>query len=376
MAFQTKNFTSIVAGMVNQIRASGSSLTDFRVGSVNRTLVEAPAIEIDQLYQNMLLGLVESIPASVYLAFGFPLLTVSYAYGLVTFSVATPAIANVLIPSGTLVSTANGTRSYATSAAVTILAGQSSVSATVQSATPGSQGNAAAGEVSVMVSTISGVSVTNPVSFANGADAETESQRQARFKRYLSTLSRGPIESIQYGAEQSFLTDVDGNITERVTSANVVEAYLLSPDNPLGYLDVYIYNGAATSSPALIARALEVLNGYVDGGGARVPGYKAAGVVLRVYSVAVATFNPTLLLRTVDGALTAAQSAAVDLEVASYINATSVGATIYLAQIEAAALRVGGVIDATVSMLGGDANQAPSTKATFGAATYIVSKAT
>ena len=47
MAFQIKNFVSICAGMINSMRANQTQITDFNVGSVARTLIEAPAIEID-----------------------------------------------------------------------------------------------------------------------------------------------------------------------------------------------------------------------------------------------------------------------------------------------------------------------------------------
>ncbi len=55
--FQVKDFRSIVASMVNHVRATTTKITDFRVGGVARTLLEAPAIEIDELYQQMFNGL-------------------------------------------------------------------------------------------------------------------------------------------------------------------------------------------------------------------------------------------------------------------------------------------------------------------------------
>ena len=62
MAFQIKNFASIVASMINRMSATQNKVTDFNVGAVGRTLIEAPAIEIDQLYQQMFNGLKEAIP--------------------------------------------------------------------------------------------------------------------------------------------------------------------------------------------------------------------------------------------------------------------------------------------------------------------------
>jgi hypothetical protein len=48
--FQLKNFTSIAGAMINHMRGTQSDITDFVIGSKARTLVEAPAIEMDELY--------------------------------------------------------------------------------------------------------------------------------------------------------------------------------------------------------------------------------------------------------------------------------------------------------------------------------------
>ncbi len=55
MAFQIKDFTSIVASMVNHMRGTQKKVTDFQKGSVARTLVEAAAVENEELYLQMFL---------------------------------------------------------------------------------------------------------------------------------------------------------------------------------------------------------------------------------------------------------------------------------------------------------------------------------
>lgn len=74
MAFQIKDFRSIVASLINVSKASQSKITDFGVGSVARTLMESPAIEIEELYLQMALGLQDAIPVAIYQAFDFPLI--------------------------------------------------------------------------------------------------------------------------------------------------------------------------------------------------------------------------------------------------------------------------------------------------------------
>ena len=71
--FQLKDFQSIVASMVNYARGATDQLTDFARGSVTRTMLEAPAVEIDQLYQEMFAGVREGIETSVFRSFGLPI---------------------------------------------------------------------------------------------------------------------------------------------------------------------------------------------------------------------------------------------------------------------------------------------------------------
>lgn len=73
MAFQLKDFNSIVASMVNYIRGATNQLTDFNVGSGTRTLIEAPAIEMDQLYQEAYSAVREGIETSVFRSFDLEL---------------------------------------------------------------------------------------------------------------------------------------------------------------------------------------------------------------------------------------------------------------------------------------------------------------
>lgn len=71
MAFQIKDFQSIVAAMINYVRGTTTKLTDFNRGSVVRTMLEAPAIEMDQLYQQLLHGVNEGTLAGVFRTFEF-----------------------------------------------------------------------------------------------------------------------------------------------------------------------------------------------------------------------------------------------------------------------------------------------------------------
>src|SRR3546814_2193358 len=111
MAFQTKDFVSIVASMINWMRSTQSKITDFNIGSVARTMVEAPAAEIDELYQQFFFGLKEAIPVSVYQSFDFEPIEAVPAAGLVRISIA-PVASNTIIPAGTTFTPQGGSTSY------------------------------------------------------------------------------------------------------------------------------------------------------------------------------------------------------------------------------------------------------------------------
>ena len=82
--FQIKDFVSISAGSINHARAVTDKVTDWAPGSVARTLIEAPAVEIEELYLQMFLGLRDAIPVATFKSFGFEKLPAARAQGWVT----------------------------------------------------------------------------------------------------------------------------------------------------------------------------------------------------------------------------------------------------------------------------------------------------
>lgn len=90
MAFQIKDFVSIAASMINHMRGTQNKVTDFQPGSVARTLVEGPAVEIEELYLQMFIGLREAIPIATFQSFGFDKLPASYGSGYVSISKSAP----------------------------------------------------------------------------------------------------------------------------------------------------------------------------------------------------------------------------------------------------------------------------------------------
>lgn len=285
MAFQTKTFVAIVASMINRMRISTRVFTDYNVGSAARTLIEAPAQEIDQLYQELLFGLQEAIDTAVYTSFNFPPLPATPASNLIRVTISVQSTATV-IAAGTLFTSADGATTFVSTADTIIPAGTSYGDVPVVAQVAGSAANLPALTSFTLGVTLPGlVSAQNLSPFANGTDAETPSAHKVRFNAYVSTLSRGTIASLLYALTRlTFLTDSLGNVTEKVMSANIEEPYLIDPAQPPGLVNAYVHNGVGGTSPDLVRQAANVLNGYTAADGTKVAGYKAAGVVLACYA--------------------------------------------------------------------------------------------
>lgn len=204
--FGVKYFETIAGSTINYFAGNNSALTDLNVGSRLRTIFEAVAIELEQIYYQLFIGVEDGIKTAVYDSFSFPLLQARAASGTVRFSRTTPApVGGVTIPSGTQVSTAGSSNSpaiiYQTVDTVSIPEGETFVDALVVATTDGAVGNAVANTIIVLIGSPSGVSaVTNQAAFFTGRDLETESERQARFQTYIANLSRSTLGAIETAA--------------------------------------------------------------------------------------------------------------------------------------------------------------------------------
>lgn len=347
MAFQTKNFLSIVASEINLVRTRSDTLTDFNVGSVNRTLIEANAQELDELYQQMVAGLVQAVPTATYRTFNFTKLTAQAAGGLVRVSI-TPQAAPVLIPAGSSLTATPTAASYVSKADVTILPGDSFADVAVVAAVVGVAGNLGANSAFVFSAVPAGfISARNLVAFINGTDDETEAQRRTRFNDFITTLARGTVNALIFGArDKAFLTDTDGNVIERVQFASVFEPWTADSTQPVGWVQVFVHNGTGGTSASLVARTKDVLFGYMDPlTGQRVPGYKAAGIRLDVTAATEVPVSLAATLKASSGYSGAALASAATSAVATYIGSLDIGQTFVEAQAVRIVMDMPGVVD-------------------------------
>lgn len=269
MPFQIKDFTSIAAGMINHMRGVNKKITDFQPGSVARTLIEGPAVETEELYLQMFLGLREAIPVATYLSFGFDLLPASVARGFVSITRNTPMPSPMEIPAGTVFTAADG-RIYTSSAAVTWAAGENSIRVPIIATSPGLSGNIAAGLITSSPLFDAVYAINNPA-ITTGRDIEAPQEREARFAEFIRSLSRGTVAAVIYAVKYARLLDEDGAISEYVTRVGINEMP--------GYVRLYLYGSAGLASDELLEVAQRSLDGWTDENtGHKTPGYRSAGV--------------------------------------------------------------------------------------------------
>ena len=342
MAFQLKNFTSIVASMVNHARGATKKLTDFTVGSASRTLFEAVAIEQEEMYQQMFHGLRDAIPVSVYSAFDHDLLPAASASGDVTFT-ASPAPSNpIVIAAGSIVKVANKDITYTTQYEVILTNVSPAGSVRVVAVSVGADGNASANTITINSPDIATVAVTNQQPFITGRDIETEDERKARFAGYIKSISRGLKGSIEYGAKTAVDRDANGDIIEYVRFSLMVEPYQSDSAQPLGYIKCYIYNGVGSTTASLIAETQKVIDGYIDEG-VYVEGWSAAGIVCTVSAVTEQPVAVTGVVTAAEGFTVTDLIPLVNNVIKVYIQKIEIGESCLVAEIYNKAMSIAGV---------------------------------
>lgn len=345
--FQIKNFSSIVASMINKIMKSSDELTDFNSGSVVRSIVEALASEIDEYYQSLLKGFYEAVPVAVYKSFSFNRQPAMAATGYVTFTRETGGTGEIVIPAGTRVSIPGESFSYITSANATLANGVDTIDALVSASITGANTNCLAASISQIVDTIDGIaSVTNSLAFTSGSDEESNEERKLRFQQWLNTLNRSTNDAIQYGANTVKLYNSSGSVTEQVVKSTIYEPCV--DDTPIGdpgIIYVYIWNGISGASAELIAETNKVLYGYTNDDGVKVAGWKPAGVVTTVRVITPTTVDVTAAV-TLDGTRAEVDvDADIESAIGNFFTSIGIGKTLIFAELSRTIMGINGVSD-------------------------------
>lgn len=338
-AFTAKPFLTVVGDMIAYARAVNRDITDYNVGSVARTLLEAPAIEIDALYQAYIAGLLDGIPTAIYQGFGFPALGATAASGHVTFTAPEVPAEPIGIPAGTVVRDPLGIVTFETQSSASI----TSLSATVAIAATqaGSAGNAIAGALTAYSPAISGVTVTNAEPVLGGSETETADERRIRFARYIKTLARGTVASLEYAAYLGETLSAGGLTVERVRHVTIEET--------AGRVNIYIHNGTGNTSSALVARVTEIIDGAWDATNDRwIPGYRPAGMRVDVHAMQEQAVNVAIEITAETGLRTATFIATLEAAIGDAIREGQRDGTLRPIEIINGVLPVSGVDGATL----------------------------
>lgn len=273
--YEPKSFVEIVSGMIAHMQATQRSVTDFHVGSVARTLVEAPAVEMDELYQTMSQWVEDAIPVSMYDAFGFAQLPPASAGGMVRISTQTGLVDQpIQIPAGTLFTRENPTLQYRTLVDAEIPHGADHVDVLLVAVLPGSAGNAPVGtRLGIGSGGVGQLTAITIGRLVGGTDGETPDEQKARFVDYIESLSHGTVRSLLYAVKQAVVKDTSGDVIESVSRVGITEE--------AGKVFVFVYGSHGAPSPALISTAQTIVEGEKTAERV-VVGYRPAGVRIDV----------------------------------------------------------------------------------------------
>ena len=252
MGLIIKTFSGILNSMVNWMKSNNSQITNFSVGSVSRTLLESVAVEMESAYYQMYKGFNSSIESSIYNSFDFFKYPATSGTGLVTLHFKTPLTQPITLQKGFQFYTipiSNNTLYFEVIDDVTFTVGASIVQVLVQCTKTGVVGNIPEGTLQNSVIKLTEVFlITNEESFYDGRVGETVEELRKRFSKFISTLSKGTANSVQYGC---FL--VNG-----VTGAIV--------DEKIGYTNVYVHDVNGDLPQALHDAVVESILEYRPAG--------------------------------------------------------------------------------------------------------------
>ncbi len=319
--YSPKSKDQLVDAMIAYLVAQGSSLTNFNVGSRNRTLLEAIASVSATSMRDMYLGLKRAIPVAAIEGLNFTRKPGIAATGQLEFTRLTSAPKTYPIPIGTR-ATIDGVSYETTVVGEITISTTSSGNIASQCTQVGTIGNLA----TTTIDTQNGVGsiigrpegiefAENTTAFAGGEDEETDEKREARFQDFVKALHKSGPHGLITGA----LTVTVGN--ESVAAASVVEGL-----PTVGWNTVYCDDGTGNLSAPLKAEVEKVLNGDTSDP-ANYPGYRAAGIQLQVLAPSIVSqdFDVQIYyLETFNGTLSDLEATAqTGLE--QYVNALRLG---------------------------------------------------
>jgi uncharacterized phage protein gp47/JayE len=343
MAFRIKTFDEIVAKMVTWVTGHTTKVTDFNAGSTLRTILEAVAWVIKDIYSDLFITFRTALKNFIYDSFGFAGQEALTAGGNVRFSADVAPVSDINIPIGTTGETGDGIQFVTTAAGVLLAGNLVTADIPVSAVIPGSSGNVGAGTITNIVQTISGLTTcTNPLVTTGGVDSENDSDKQTRFTKYVRNLARSTAYGIEAGAE---------------TVSGVKQAQLVESGTK-GLLYLYIDDGSGSASAGLLTSVQNIIEGNMT---ATNPGYRGAGTIIWYYAAITVGVTIVQTVYVKRGADLTSLKTAIETEETRFINSYLMGVNLRLEAIRSDVMKqfIGQVLEVVLSAPVANVNVVP-----------------
>ena len=261
MAITKRSRAEIFSEMKSYLQnLTTNQLTDFNTGSVLNSIIDTVAAELENLYNNNY-----EVYTAIYINtatgtdldnkasdFGLTRLSAQASTGHLIFGRSFASNQDIVIPIGTLATTATSSVSNATqfeTIEYAILpAGGLTIRVAANARIAGADGNVGANGVVVLPSPPSGIDyVTNVVSFSGGYDEETDAQLRARIVAYLNALQRANKDAVE-GAAKSL--------------ADVVDAFIEENTPIKGFATCWVCDSTGSATNTLLSQVQTVIGAY------------------------------------------------------------------------------------------------------------------
>lgn len=259
------------ASIYATIETLGVNTTAWKTGSVVRTIIYAVSIAL-AFMSSLIARLAQSAFLDLALG-GWLTLTARYVYGVersaATFAAGEVTLTNTsggsytLDPGDLIVSNPDTGATYRNTATFTLLP-TSTLTVAIAAVEAGSLGTAVATQVSVMVTTLAGVTCSNAAALV-GLDEELDSALRIRCREKLGSLSPfGPWDAYSYAARNAVRADGTNIGVTRVLSIadgyGAVATYVATASGAVSAPDVAIVDDAIQRNAAPLAVTATVLS--------------------------------------------------------------------------------------------------------------------
>lgn len=187
----------------------------------------------------------------------------------------------------------------------------------VQAATPGAAGNASAGTVTTIVGSIPGIDTVNNANvFANGADAESVDDARARFRLWISSLSKATLAAVQYAIAS----------VQHGVSYSIVENQNYAGATQYGYFYAVVDDGSGSPSSTFLSSVYSAIDAV-----------RGLTISFNVFGPVVVSAHVSMTITTAPGATHSDIVAIVHNAISSYLATLTLGQSLPISKLSSLA---------------------------------------